>query len=159
MINAKINNFQNLFYEIKNYFGYNLSPMSLIEFLKEDFPFIFIVGVLFIVTYFVIFFFKDLFITYLKKDDRAYYYKYVNLKPHIRPIILFSLLITTLWGVALLISHWKIIIYGYQSFIIIYLIYNLKYYLWDKNEFDYFDDLIWIYKFYNSKYCNKIKHD
>jgi hypothetical protein len=150
---------QNDLFETRNYLNLYFSNISLLEFLKEDLPYLIIGAVLFIVNYLILFFFKDLYITYLRKEDRAYFYKYVNLKPHIKPIILFSFLVSLLWGVSVLISFYKIISYGSMSFVFLYSIYNLKYYVWDKNEFDYFEDLIVVYRFYKSKNCKKNKND
>ena len=111
-------------------------------------------------TYSIFFFFKDLYITWVRKDDRGFYYKFVVLKPHIYHVSYFAIIIAIFWGVVFFLE-WRlyIILSGFLIFILGYTFFFIKHYLIDKNTFDYFDELIWFYNKLRKNRDIKIKTD
>lgn len=106
----------------------------------------FIGSILVLATYAIFFFFKDVFIAYMRREDRSYFYKLVTLKPHIKLISYFSVIILIFWLVVLFLD-WRmyIISSGILVFMFIYFSFFINYYIIEGNDFDYFDELIWFY--------------
>ena len=103
--------------------------------------FAFIGTILFFSTYAILFFFKDLYISYMRSEDRSFLYKYVTLKPHLEHILYLTVIILTFWGVVFFLE-WRsfIISSGFSIFITGYILIFINYYFIENNEFDYFDN-------------------
>jgi hypothetical protein len=120
----------------------------------------FIGSILVLSTYAIFFFFKDVFIAYMRKEDRSYLYKLVTLRPHIKLISYFTVIITIFWVVVLFLDwRWYIIGSGFLVFMFIYLSVFINYYLIEGNKFDYFDELIWLYGRIKKNKEQKLKKD
>ncbi len=120
--------------------------------------------ILWLMTYLILFFFKDLLVTILKKEsDRGYYYKYLEYTRFVKHVFGFSIIILIFWILLILVLHewrWYVITIGGYSFTIFHTCYLIKYYLVDKNQFDLFDDYIFLFNaMRNKNKFAKIKKD
>jgi hypothetical protein len=120
------------------------------------FAFAFFGLLLWILSYAVVYFFKDLFIAYLKKDEpfqRGYLYKYLEYKPHLKKMIGFGAVIILFWVIIFFIKEWRLysFISGFMLALAFYSIFLIKYYFIDNNDFDFFDDLTYIVNRYRLK--------
>jgi hypothetical protein len=120
--------------------------------------------ILWLVSYMIIFFYKDFLVTHLKREtDRGYYYKYLEYVRIIKPISWFSLIISSFWIVLMILMkewRWYTISVGCYLFSLTYICYLIKYYFLNKNDFDLFDDYIFLMnKIRNKKELEKLKKE
>ncbi len=101
--------------------------------------------------YAILSFYKDYFITYCRKDEkfgRGFYYNYVKYQSCKKLVYYFN--VFYLIFVAILLYFVKMKYYcllsGLCLFSFFYTAFLIKYYLFDKNKFDLFDDYTWMYK-------------
>jgi hypothetical protein len=115
--------------------------------------------ILWAVTYMILFFYKDFLITYLKKEtDRGFYYKYLEYSRIIKLISWFSIIISSFWIVLIIFMkdwRWYTISIGCFLFSTFYLCYLFKHYVYDNQEFDLFEDYIFLFNKMKSK--NKVE--
>ena len=131
--------------------------------LTTFFGFVFIGTILFFISYAIFIFFKDLLITYARRNDRferGYYYKYIEYIPYIKPVSIFTVIITCFWTVVLFLE-WRMFIIksGFILFSIGYVISLIYHYVINKNHFDLFDDYIWIYNKLKRPNTETVKKD
>ena len=124
----------------------------------------FIGVLLWLLTYMIMYFYRDFLVTHLKKEsDRGYYYKYLEYKKFSQHVFGFSFIVFFFWIVILLVlNEWRFYMFtvGGFFFLIFYVCYLVKYYLIDKNDFDFFDDWVYLYKRMTAKKnIEKIKKD
>jgi hypothetical protein len=97
--------------------------------------------------YGIIIYFREILVTYLKSfEDRGHFYKWVELRPTIKRALFFTGIMGVFWITILNLSHREFVITtGLSIFSLIYLIFLVKYYIRDQNDFDLFDDEIYLY--------------
>jgi hypothetical protein len=114
----------------------------------NNMPFVafwFIGSLLFGLTYAILSFYKDFIISWVRREDKEFQYKLINLFPYAKLITFFSIIVIVFWSSVMFIDQkYFILKSGFITFGIIYSLSLVKYYLIDGNKFDYFDDLIWI---------------
>lgn len=137
----------------KEYRKKNIIEKS-INFIGENAPLVLfsILGTILVsLTWAVLYYFKELFVTYLQKDDRlqrGYYYKYIQLKQHVKNILCMAFVLCIFWaGFFFLLKEWRYFAFaqGFSIFTIVYGTYLVYYYIIQKNEFDLLDDFKLIY--------------
>src|SRR5688572_22003367 len=67
--------------------------------------------ILCLVSYALLIFYKEYYITYARKDEkfqRGHYYKYIEYKAYIKHILCLSFIIISMWVVVMLIPQWRV---------------------------------------------------
>lgn len=122
---------------------------SLIKYYGETFGFVFIGVFIWLIIFSLFIYWKSLFITYCRKDEkfnRAQYYLYIEYKASFRNIAFFSCIAAIFLIVTLCLKQAKYIhFWGSIIFFSSYTIYCINHYYIRDHFFDLFDDFIWIY--------------
>jgi hypothetical protein len=97
--------------------------------------------------YMIQLYYRDFLVTYLKsKEDRGFYYKLVDYYSSYKRVIAFTIIFSLLCITIFFIEYCSYIYFaGFIEFSILYIIYLIKNYYIDDNDFDYFDDFIYLY--------------
>ena len=134
---------------------------SLLVYYGNNFAFIFLGVLSWLIILSLFIFWKSLLISYLRKDEkfnRGYYYLYIKYKSYIKNVSFFSIIGLFIVGFTLCLKESKFI--HFLGIIIIFSLYSLycfrHYYIKD-NIFDLFEDYIWIYKQFISLKKENIK--
>ena len=127
------------------------------------FLFAFLGGLVWTMTYFLLFSYKEILMYYLrsneKYDGRGYFYKFIEYKPHINNLYIFNIAIFIFWFAIYLISDedWRnyCLISGFLIFILGYIISWSIYYKFYSYKNDYLDDVKFFIKYFKEKFFNK----
>lgn len=99
--------------------------------------------------YGLVFYLKDHIITNLRREEkfmRGYHYKQVNDQLYYKTTTGFAVIVIIIWVVILCIPKKEFVIKsGLFLFLTLYLIYLVKYYFYDDNDFDLIDDYKWLF--------------
>jgi hypothetical protein len=112
--------------------------------------------------YGILIYFREILVTYLRStEDRGYFYKWIELRPTIKRVLFFTGCISIIWITILHLDHKMFIITnGLIIFCLIYLMFLVKYYIMDQNDFDLFNDEYYLYnKIMRRKKVTKEKTD
>ena len=120
-------------------------------------------GLIWTMTYFLLFSYKEILMYYLrsneKYDGRGYFYKFIEYKPHIKNLYIFNIAIFIFWIAIYLISDedWRnyCLISGFLIFILGYVISWSIYYKFYSYRNDYLDDVKFFIKYFKEKFFNK----
>ena len=135
------------------------------------FAFAFIGCLMWSLSYLVFVFYKEIIICYLRRNEKfkgkAYYYKFIEYKPHFKNLFMFNGALIILWGViCFLLTEWRyyIITVGFYMFIIGYIFSWSLYYLKFSYKFYYFNEIKCIIEYIktnilSTKKEEKIKKD
>jgi hypothetical protein len=107
-------------------------------------------------------YYRDFLVTYFKsKEDRGYYYKLIEYKDSYKRVTSFAFILVVLIITVFFVDQRDhILMSGFILFFILYLMYLMKHYYLDASEFDYFDDVTYLYnKFLIKKDQRKTKTD
>ncbi len=123
----------------------------------------FLGGLVWTLTYFLLFSYKEILKCYLRRnekfDGRGYYYKFIEYKPHIKNLYIFNIAIFIFWIAIYLISDedWRnyCLISGFLIFILGYVISWSIYYKFYSYRNDYLDDVKFFIKYFKEKFFNK----
>jgi hypothetical protein len=92
--------------------------------------------------YGIMVYFRECLVTYLRSsEERGYFYKWVILRPTMKRALFFTCCITTMWITICYLDHRTFILgAGFFIFFLLYLMFLVKYYIVDLNDFDLFDN-------------------
>ena len=127
------------------------------------FLFCFLGGLIWTMTYFLLFSYKEVLMYYLRSnekfDGRGYYYKFIEYKPHIKNLYIFNIAILIFWIAIYLINdeEWRhyCLYSGFIIFILGYIISWSVYYKFYSYKNDYLDDIKFFIKYFKEKFFNK----
>ena len=115
-------------------------------------------------SYLILVAYKEIIITYLKRDEKfdgkEYYFKFIEYKKHFKNLYVFNFAILLLWfAIYLIENEWRsyCLITGFYIFVIGYIICWSVYYKFYSYKNDYFDDMKFLVKYIKENYFNKSK--
>ena len=122
----------------------------------------FLGGLVWTLTYFLLFSYKEILKYYLRRnekfDGRGYYYKFIEYKPHIKNLYIFNFAILIFWFAIFIIDEdWRkyCIISGFSLFIFGYIICWTLYYKFYSYKNDFFDEFKFFIRYFKENFFDK----
>ena len=143
-------------------------PVKIFFILREYssyFTLAFIGTLIWILSYLLLFFYKEILYCYLRSSEntnegKSHLYKFIEYKPHFKNLFVFNIAILIYWfAIIFLMDEWKkyMLNVGFFFFFLIYILYwgiNYKYYNYNN---DFWDQTIWLYNYFKNYIKKNIK--